>query len=122
MLGLGAVSAILDWTVYIDPCFFEVNRFASGLYSPFADLPGGSRADPGGTMQSAKQSCRIVHGSPQSGGVLPAPVFVPVRYKIVEKMHLTGAAEVLIPLAVVLAISYLGSIVITKFLREDLIR
>jgi len=37
-------------------------------------------------------------------------------------MHLTGVAEILIPLAVVLALSYLGSIVMGRFLRDDLIR
>ncbi|HKB02083.1 MAG TPA: acyltransferase family protein, partial [Gemmataceae bacterium] len=32
-LGLGVAAALLDWTTYVDPCFFKVNRFALPAYT-----------------------------------------------------------------------------------------
>jgi surface polysaccharide O-acyltransferase-like enzyme len=122
-LVLGAASALLDWTVYVDPCFFQVNRFALPAYTrpslvflAVAVLVLAVRARPAGNrvvrfMARHSLAVYVLH-----------PFFVPVRYKMVESLHLTGAAEVLLPLAVVLGLSYAGSLVLPWFLRDEVLR
>jgi hypothetical protein len=50
------------------------------------------------------------------------PFFIPVKYKMVDVLHLPGAAEVLLPLTVVLGLSYAGSLVLPLFLRDEVLR
>jgi len=123
MLSLGALTAILDWTIYIDPCFFEVNRFALPAYSRPSLIFLSVALMIIALRTSAPENPIISFMARHSLAVYCLhPFFIPVRYKLVDKMHLTGVAEILIPLAVVLALSYLGSIVMGRFLRDDLIR
>jgi len=122
-LGLGAVAAILDWTVYVDPCFFEVNRFALPAYTrpslvflAIAVLVLAVRARPAGNpviafMARHSLAVYCLH-----------PFFVPVRYKMAQVLHLSGAAEVLVPLPIVLGLSYGASVVLPWFLRDEVLR
>jgi surface polysaccharide O-acyltransferase-like enzyme len=120
---LAAACAILDWTVYIDPLFFTINRFAIPAYTrpsliflAVAMLVLAIRCRVAGNrivgfMARHSLAVYCLH-----------PFFVPVKYKMVDFLHLTGAAEVLLPLAVVLALSYAGSLVLPWFLRDEVIR
>ena len=122
-LALGAALAVLDWTAYVDPCFFEVNRFALPAYTrpslvllAVAVLVLAVRAQPAGNPVVAfvaRHSLAVycLH-----------PFFVPVRYKMDQVLHLSGVAEVLVPLPLVLALSIGGSLVLPRFVREDLLR
>jgi surface polysaccharide O-acyltransferase-like enzyme len=122
-LGLGAACAVLDWTAYVDPCFFRVNQFALPAYTrpslvflSVAVVVWAVRARPTGNavvrfMARHSLAVYVLH-----------PFFVPVRYKMVDALHLTGAVEVLAPLAVVLGLSYVGSMVLKMFLRSDVLQ
>lgn len=123
MLGLGTLTAILDWTIYIDPCFFEVNRFAVPAYTRPSLIFLAVAVMIFALRISAPEIPTISFMARHSLGVYCLhPFFVPVRYKVADKMELTGVGELLIPLVVVLALAYLASIVMGWFLREDLIR
>ncbi|HJZ94563.1 MAG TPA: acyltransferase [Gemmataceae bacterium] len=127
-LALGAVvlagaSAVLDWTYYVDPLFFTVNQFAIPAYTrpsliflAVAVLTlairwrgGGNRVI--GFMARHSLAVYCLH-----------PFFVPVKYKMKDVLHLTGVAEVVLPLVVVLALSYAASLVLPWFLRDEVIR
>ncbi|MBO0698627.1 MAG: acyltransferase family protein [Zavarzinella sp.] len=122
-LGLGAASAVLDWTAYVDPCFFRVNKFALPAYTrpslvffAVAVLVSVVRAQPPGNAVvrfMARHSLAVycIH-----------PFFVPVRYKMRDVFHLTGAADVLLPWAVVLGLSYAASLVLPLVLRDEVLR
>jgi surface polysaccharide O-acyltransferase-like enzyme len=122
-LGLGVAATVLDWTVYVDPCFFKVNRFALPAYTrpslvllAVAVLVSVVRAQPPGNAVvrfMARHSLAVycLH-----------PFFIPVKYKMVDVLHLPGAAEVLLPLTVVLGLSYAGSLVLPLFLRDEVLR
>jgi len=122
-LALGAACAVLDWTVYVDPCFFEVNRFA---------LPAYTR--PSLVFLAVAVLVLAIRARPPENPVIAFmayhslavyclhPFFVPVRYKMAQVLHLSGAAEVLAALPVVLALSYGASIVLPFFLRDEVLR
>ncbi|HKB02711.1 MAG TPA: acyltransferase [Gemmataceae bacterium] len=122
-MALAVACAVLDWTVYVDPHFFAVNRFAIPAYTrpslvflAVAVLILAVRWRPAGNpvisfMARHSLAVYCLH-----------PFFVPVKYKMVDALHLTGAAEVLLPLAVVLGLSYAGSMVLPLVLREEVIR
>lgn len=121
--GLAAVSAILDWTIYVDPCFFEVNLFA---------LPAYTR--PSLVFLAVAVVVLAIRANPPSNRVVSFmarhslavyclhPFFVPIKYKLVDVFHLTGAAQVLVPLPVVMGLSYACSLVLPVFLRDDVLR
>jgi hypothetical protein len=50
------------------------------------------------------------------------PFFVDGKWKVIEALHLSGTMALLLPWAVVLGLSYLGSLVMPLFVREELIR
>jgi surface polysaccharide O-acyltransferase-like enzyme len=122
-LAIGAACAVLDWTVYVDPCFFEVNRFA---------LPAYTR--PSLVFLAVAVLVLAIRARPPENPVVAFmayhslavyclhPFFVPVRYKMAQVLHLTGAVEVLAALPVVLALSYGASMVLPRFLRDEVLR
>jgi surface polysaccharide O-acyltransferase-like enzyme len=122
-LVLAAAASVLDWTAYVDGCFFRVNRFA---------LPAYTR--PSLVFLAVAVVVWAVRARPEGNGVvrfmarhslavyLLHPFFVPVKYKLVDALGLTGAAEVLLPLAVVLGLSYVGSLVLPLFVRDEVLR
>ena len=122
-LALAGPAAVLDWTVYVDPCFFAVNEFAIPAYTrpslvllAVAVLVLALRipAAPGPVVRFMAAHSLAVY--------CLHPFFMDVRFKVVEGLHLSGLAAVLLPWALVLGLSYLGSLVMPLFLREDLIR
>lgn len=122
-LVLGAASAVLDWTVYVDPCFFEVNRFA---------LPAYTR--PSLVFLAVAVLVLAVRGRPPSNPVVSFmafhslavyclhPFFVPLHYKLAHMPQLSGIPTLLISLPAVLALSYAGSLVLPLFLRDEVLR
>jgi surface polysaccharide O-acyltransferase-like enzyme len=122
-LALAGATAVLDWTVYVDPCFFEVNLFALPAYTRPSLI----------FLGIAVVVCAICVNPPSNRVVsfmarhslavyCLHPFFVPVKYKMVDVLHLTGAAEVLVPLPVVIGLSYAGSLLLTLFLRDEVLR
>jgi surface polysaccharide O-acyltransferase-like enzyme len=122
-LALGAAAAVLDWTAYVDPVLFRVNQFALPAYTrpslvflAVAVLVSVVRARPPGNAVvrfMARHSLAVycLH-----------PFFVPVKYKMRDVFHLTGAADVLLPWAVVLGLSYAASLVLPLVLRDEVLR
>ena len=122
-LVLGAASALLDWTVYVDPCFFEVNRFA---------LPAYTR--PSLVFLAVAVMILAIRSRPPVNPVVSFmafhslavyclhPFFVPVHYKLAHVPQLSGVPTMLISLPVVLALSYAGSLVLPQFLRAEVLR
>jgi surface polysaccharide O-acyltransferase-like enzyme len=122
-LVLGAASAVLDWTVYVDPCFFEVNRFAIPAYTR-----------PSLVFLAVAVLILAVRSGPPVNPVVSFmafhslavyclhPFFVPVHYKLAQLPQLSGIETVLVSLPVVLALSYVGSLVLPSFLREEVLR
>jgi surface polysaccharide O-acyltransferase-like enzyme len=120
---LASACAVLDWTAYVDPLFFTVNQFAIPAYTRPSLIflavavlilavrwrAGGNRVV--GFMARHSLAVYCLH-----------PFFVPVKYKLKDVLHLTGVVEVILPLLVVLALSYAGSLVLPWFLREEVIR
>jgi surface polysaccharide O-acyltransferase-like enzyme len=122
-LALAGPAALLDWTVYVDPCFFEVNEFALPAYTrpslvflavAVVVLALRVRTPPGPVVRFMATHSLAVY--------CLHPFFVDGRDKIIQVLHLTGLVAVLVPWAVVLGLSYLGSLVMPLFVREDLIR
>jgi surface polysaccharide O-acyltransferase-like enzyme len=119
---LAAAAAILDWTAYVDPCFFRVNRFALPAYTrpsliflAVAVVVWAVRARP---AENAVVSFMARHSL---AVYLLHPFFIPVRYKMTDALGLTGAAEVLLPLAVVLGLSYAAALVLKLVLRKEVL-
>jgi fucose 4-O-acetylase-like acetyltransferase len=50
------------------------------------------------------------------------PFFIDIKFKLIEVLHLTEPLATFVPVAVVLALSYAGSMVMPLFVREELIR
>jgi hypothetical protein len=122
-VALAGGTAVLDWTVYVDPCFFEINEFAIPAYTRpslvflavavlVLALP--VRRPPGPVVRFM-----ALHSL---GVYCLHPFFVDGRDKIIQVMHLSGLAAVLVPWVLVLVLSYFGSVVMPLFLREEMIR
>jgi len=122
-LALAVPAAVLDWTVYVDPCFFEVNQFALPAYTrpslvflSVAVLVFALRVR---TPPNSVIRLMAVHSL---GVYCLHPFFMDGRDKIIQVLHLSGLGAVLGPWAVVLVLSYVGSIVMALFVRDELIR
>jgi surface polysaccharide O-acyltransferase-like enzyme len=122
-LALAAPAAVLDWTAYVDPVYFEINQFAIPAYTrpslvllavAVLVLAVRSRVPAGPVVRFM-----AVHSL---GVYCLHPFFVDGRFKVIEVLHLSGWAAVFVPWALVLALSYIGSAVMPLFLRPDLIR
>jgi len=121
--ALAVPAAVLDWTVYVDPCFFAVNQFALPAYTrpslvfltvAVLVLALRVRVPPNAVLRFM-----AVHSL---GVYCLHPFFVDGRDKIIGVLHLSGPGAVLVPWAVVLTLSYVGSAVMPLFLRPELIR
>jgi len=122
-LIVGAASAVLDWTVYVDPCFFEVNRFA---------LPAYTR--PSLVFLAVAVLVLAVRSRPPVNPVVAFmafhslavyclhPFFVPIHHRLAHVPQLSNVPTVLISLPVVLGLSYVGSLILPWFLREEVLR
>jgi Acyltransferase family len=128
MIGLGCLAlavpaALLDWTVYVDGCFFEVNQFAIPAYTR-PSLVFLAVA----VMVLAVQTRRM-------GNSLVAfmafhslavyclhPFFMDIKFKLIEVLGLTEPLRTFVPIVFVLGLSYVGSIVMPLFLRHEMIR
>ncbi|HEX3148955.1 MAG TPA: acyltransferase [Gemmataceae bacterium] len=122
-LALAIPAALLDWTVYVDACFFEVNQFAIPAYTrPSLVFLGVA------VMVLAVQTQRL-------GNSLVAfmafhslavyclhPFFVDIKFKLIEVLGLTQPLATFVPIIIVLGLSYVGSIVMPLFLRHEMIR
>lgn len=122
-LALAIPAAILDWTVYVDRCFFEINEFAIPAYTrpslvflavAILVLALRSRVPTNPVVQFM-----ALHSL---GVYCLHPFFVDIKFKVMEVLGLSGPAAVLVPWAMVLGLSYVGSIVMPLFLRDDIIR
>jgi surface polysaccharide O-acyltransferase-like enzyme len=122
-LLLAGPAAVLDWTVYLDPCFFEINEFALPAYTrpslvflavAVLVLALRVRTPPGPAVRFM-----AIHSL---GVYCLHPFFVDGKWKVIEALHLSGTMALLLPWAVVLGLSYLGSLVMPLFVREELIR
>jgi len=122
-LLLAAAAAVLDWTVYVDPCFFKVNQFAIPAYTR-PSLVFLAVAVVVLAVRGRWSGNRVVGWmSRHSLGVYCLhPFFLPIQFKMVQTWHLTGWGDLLLPLALVLALSYVGSAVMPLFVRPEVIR
>src|SRR5262249_46469829 len=118
-LALAGGTAILDWTVYVDPCFFEINEFAIPAYTrpslvflavAVLILALCVRRPPGPAVRFM--------AAHSLGVYCLHPFFVDGRDKIIQVLHLSGPAAVLVPWVLVLVLSYVGSVMMPLFLRE----
>jgi surface polysaccharide O-acyltransferase-like enzyme len=122
-LALAGATAVLDWTIYVDPCFFKVNQYALPAYTRpslvFLGIAVFALA-----IRFGPPSNRIVAFMARHSLAVYClhPFFVPVKHKMVDVLHLTGAAQVLLTLPVVLALSYGSSLVLQLFLRKGVLQ
>lgn len=127
-IGLGCLvlavpAAVLDWTVYVDRSFFAINQFAIPAYTrpslvflAVAVLVLALRS-----RMPANPVVRFM--AVHSLGVYCLhPFFVDIQFKVIEVLGLSGASAALVPWAMVLGLSYVGSMLMPLFLREDMIR
>jgi len=122
-LVLGVTCAVLDWTVYVDPCFFEVNRFAIPAYTrPSLCFLAVAVLVLALTRQPPENPVVSFMARHSLAVYCLHPFFVAVRYKIADVLDLHGAAAVLVPLPVVLGLSYCASLVLPLFLRDEVLR
>jgi surface polysaccharide O-acyltransferase-like enzyme len=122
-LLMAAATAVLDWTVYIDPVFFVINRFALPAYTRPSLV----------FLAVAVVVFALRHRWPENTVVrfmavhslavyCLHPFFVDLRFKVIEALPLGPAGDVLMPWSVVLGLSYVGSLVMPAFLRPELVR
>jgi hypothetical protein len=122
-VALAGGTAILDWTVYVDPCFFEVNEYAMPAYTRPSLVFLAVAVLVGALRIRMPPSAAVRFMAAYSLGVYCLhPFFVDGRDKIIQVMHLSGLAAVLVPWVLVLVLSYVGSVVMPLFLREEMIR
>jgi hypothetical protein len=121
--ALAVPAALLDWTVYVDECFFYINQYAIPAYSRpslvFLAVAVLVLAVRSGARGNAVIGFMALHSL---GVYCLHPFFIDVKFKLIAVLHLTQPLATIVPLAVVLALSYAGSIVMPLFVREDLIR
>ena len=122
-LTLAAASAILDWTAYVDPVFFQVNEYALPAYTRpslvFLAVAVVVLALRFRWPENAVMRFMAVHSL---AVYCLHPFFVDAKQKMVQVLHLNPAGAALVPWAVVLALSYAGSVVLPAFLRPELVR
>jgi surface polysaccharide O-acyltransferase-like enzyme len=122
-LAMAALTAPLDWTIYVSECGFEVNKFAIPAYTR-----------PSLIFLAMAVVIFAIRWRPRSNAVIRFmsyhslalycihPFFVPLGYTMAIKMELTGVLQFVLPLVTVVGLSYLASLVAPYFLRDELIR
>jgi surface polysaccharide O-acyltransferase-like enzyme len=122
-LALAVPAALLDWTVYVDECFFRINEFAIPAYTRpslvFLAVAVLVPAVRSGARGNAVVGFMAYHSL---GVYCLHPFFIDLKFKLIEVLHLTEPLATFVPVAVVLALSYAGSMVMPLFVREELIR
>jgi len=128
LVGVGCLilalpAAVLDWTVYVDPCFFEINQYAIPAYTR-PSLVLLAVAVLVLAVRSRMPTNPVVRFmAVHSLGVYCLhPFFVDIKFKVIEVFGLSGMGAAVVPWALVLGLSYVGSMVMPLFLREEMIR
>jgi surface polysaccharide O-acyltransferase-like enzyme len=122
-LALAIPATVLDWTVYVDRCFFEINQFAIPAYTR-PSLVFLAVAVLVLALRSRLPTNSVVRfmALHSLGVYCLHPFFVDIKFKVIEVLGLSGMAAALVPWGMVLGLSYVGSMVMPLFLREDMIR
>ena len=128
LVGLGCLllalpAAVLDWTAYVDRCFFEINQYAIPAYTR-PSLVLLAVAVLVLALRSRVPSNPVVRFmAVHSLGVYCLhPFFVDIKFKLIEVLGLGEVGAALVPWAIVLGLSYFGSLLMPWFLREEMIR
>ena len=124
-LVLAIPAAMLDWTIYIDRSFFEINEFALPAYTR-PSLVFLAVAVLVWALRSRVPTNPVVRfmAFHSLGVYCLHPFFVDIKFKVLEVLRLSvnEPMAVVVPLAMVLGLSYVGSMVMPLFLRDDMIR
>jgi surface polysaccharide O-acyltransferase-like enzyme len=122
-LALAAATAVLDWTVYVDPVFFDINRFALPAYTRpslvFLAVAVVVLAVRFRWPENAIVRFMALHSL---AVYCLHPFFVDLKFKLIEALPFGPVGEVVVPWTVVLGLSYVGSLVMPAFLRPELVR
>jgi surface polysaccharide O-acyltransferase-like enzyme len=122
-LVLAAAAALLDWTVYVDPVFFEVNQFAIPAYTrPSLVFLGVAVVVLALRFRWPENAVVRFMATHSLAVYCLHPFFVDGKEKIIQVLHLGPVGATFVPWAVVLGLSYLGSLVVPAFLRPELVR
>jgi surface polysaccharide O-acyltransferase-like enzyme len=128
VVGLGCLvlavpAAVMDWTMYVDPSLFRVNQFAIPAYTR-PSLVFLAVAVLVLALRSRVPTNPVVRfmAAHSLGVYCLHPFFVDIKFKVIEVLGLGGAAAALVPWAIVLGLSYVGSMVMPWFLRDEMIR
>lgn len=122
-LALAVATAVLDWTVYVDPVFFDVNEYALPAYTrPSLVFLGVAVVVLALRLRWPENRVVRFMAVHSLAVYCLHPFFVDAKVKLIEVLHLDPVGGMLVAWAVVLGLSYAGSLVMPAFLRPELVR